>query len=161
MPPDEEGTMAKGKAPVRRTARATNVRARKSAREARQFGDAGGEIVKAAARLLDQEMAVGITAAKAVRQRLQKERRIDSADFNEALQRLQADARDVISALDHQLDGTRLRENTELARKFVAKTNDLLDLVVGVVTTGAELANQLLQANLPAGGAGRVRKSRP
>jgi hypothetical protein len=145
---------------AKRTAGKTHASRRKAAREVRQFGDAGGEIVKAAARLLDQEMAVGITAAKAVRQRLQKERRIESADFSDALSRLQADARDVIDALDHQLDGSRLKENTELAKRFVAKTRDLLELLVGVVSTGAELANQLLQVNLPARKTASKRKSR-
>ena len=152
--------ITKARRVAKRTLSEPHASRKKAAHEVRQFGDAGGEIVKAAARLLDQEMAVGITAAKAVRQRLQKERRIESADFSDALNRLQTDARDVINALDHQLDGSRLRENTELAKRFVAKTNDLLELLVGVVTTGAELANQLLQANLPAPKTAAKRKSR-
>jgi len=141
-------------------AKGTRAQRADAPREARQLGDTGAEIVKAAARLLDQEMAIGITAAKAVQQRLQKERRIEPSDFKEALTRFQADARDIINALDHQLDGRQLRENTELAKQFVAKTNDLLDVIVAVITTGAELANQLMQANLTRQDPEPVRKSR-
>jgi hypothetical protein len=136
------------------------ARGKRADRYARHFAAASGEIVKAAARLLDQEMAVGITTAKAIQQRLRKERRVDSVAFSEALQRLHADAQDVVNALDRQLDGSRARENTKLAKAFVARTNDLLDLVVDVVTIGADLANQLLQRNVPPKEAGRGRKSR-
>jgi len=143
-----------------KSTKASRARRADAPREARQLGDTGAQIVKAAARLLDQEVALGITAAKAVQQRLQRERRVESTDFKAALARFQADARDIINALDHQLDGTQLRENTELAKQFVAKTNDLLDIVVAVITTGAELTNELLQANLSKQESEPVRKSR-
>jgi hypothetical protein len=97
-----------------KSAKASRARRTDAPREARQLGDTGAQIVKAAARLLDQEVALGITAAKAVQQRLQRERRVESTDFKAALARFQADARDIINALDRQLDGTQLRENTEL-----------------------------------------------
>lgn len=115
---------------------------------ASELGNAGAEIVKSAARLLDQEMALGITTAKAVQKRLQRERRIESADFKEALTRLQSDVRDIINALDGQFEGTRLQENADLARRFVARTNDLLDVTIAFVTTGAELADELLRTNV-------------
>lgn len=152
--------MARSTTRAKHTAKVARARGRKTAREVRGFGEASGEIVRAAAHLLDQEMAVGIAAAKAMQQRLQKERRIDSADFNEAVQRLHTDARNLIKAVGHQIDGSRLTQNSELAKQFLAKTNDLLDLVVGVVITGAELANQMLQTNLQSEEPRRGRKSR-
>jgi hypothetical protein len=118
--------------------------------DARGLGDAGAEIVRAAARLLDQEMALGIATAKAVDRRLQGERRVEPDDFTEALDRLRSDARGIIAALDGQLEGARLQENAELARRFVARTNDLLDVAIAFLGTGAELAGELLRANLPA-----------
>ncbi len=151
--------MARRTAGAKRMAKAARAR-KQSARKVRAFGDTGGEIVRAAARLLDQEMAVGIAAAKAMQQRLRKERRIDSADFNEALQRLHADAQELIKSGGYQLDGRRLTQNTELAREFLAKTNELLELVVGVVSIGAELANQVLQTKLPGQEVGCGRKPR-
>lgn len=133
--------MAKG-------AQSSKIRQPSKSRAASELGVAGAEIVRSAARLLDQEMALGITTAKAVQKRLQQDKRIDPADFKEAVTRLQSDLRDVIGALDGQFEGTRLEENAELARRFVARTNDLLDVTIAFVTTGAELAGELLRSNV-------------
>lgn len=133
--------MAKG-------AQSSKIRQGNVSRGASELGDAGAEIVKSAARLLDQEMALGISAAKAVQKRLQRERRIEPADFKEALARVQSDVRDIINALDGQFEGTRLQENADLARRFVARTNDLLDVTIAFVATGAELAGELIRTNV-------------
>jgi hypothetical protein len=118
----------------------------KAQRAARVFG-ASAELVKSAAVVLDSEMAVGITAAKAVQQRLDRERRIEPADFRDAVQRFQTDARDLANSLDAQLTGSRLQPNVDLARRFVTRANDMIDLAVGLVTTSAELANEFIQTN--------------
>jgi hypothetical protein len=140
-------------------ARSKRGRAR-ATRDTRELGDTALSIVRVAADLLDKEMAIGIKAAKAVQKRLHQERRIEAADFREALAKFHADGRDLINSLDHQLSGDLLNKNVTLAKSFVAKTNEMLDLAVGVVTTGAELANQLLQTNLTKQDAGPGRKSR-
>jgi hypothetical protein len=115
-------------------------------RAARVFG-ASAELVRSAALVLDAEMAVGITAAKAVQQRLDREGRIDPADFREAVQKFQTDAHDLANSLDAQLTGSRLQPNVDLARRFITRANDMIDLAVGLVTTGAELANEFIQTN--------------
>ena len=131
---------------------------RRKTREAARLLGGGVELVRSAAVLLDQELAVGVTAAKAVQQRVQRERRVDAADFREALQRFQANGRELVTAISSQLDGSKLTQNVELAKRFIAKANDLVDLTVGVVGTSAELANEFVQANRR--DAGPRRKSR-
>ena len=120
---------------------------RKQQQAARVFG-AGSELVRSAAVVLDQEMAIGITAAKAVQKRIAEEGRIEPADFRDAMQRFQTDARDLVNSLDAQLTGSKLPQNVELAKRFIARANDMVDLAVGFITTSAELANELIRTNL-------------
>src|SRR5262249_60272680 len=110
-------------------------------------GAARADVLRAAAVILDEEMVVGISAAKAMQQRIAKEGKIDPVDFKEAMQRFQADAHDIISSLNGQLSGKRLSSNAEIAKQFVERANDMVDLTVGLVTTSAQLANDLIQTN--------------
>lgn len=130
----------------------------KKARKARRRGlpkapraasvlGASAELVRSAAVVLDSEMETGITAAKAVQQRVAHERRIEPADFRDAMQRFQSDAHDIVNSLDAQLSGSRLPQNVELAKRFITRANDMVDLVVGLVTTSAELANEFIHTN--------------
>jgi hypothetical protein len=125
---------------------------RRSAEEdGERFGKLGAttsQIVLDAAALLDEEMAAGILAAKRVQERFQKERRIESADFGEALQRFQSDAHDIVNTLKDQFTRLRSPENDQLIDRLLKNTHDLLDLAVGMVNTGAEIASQLAQSNL-------------
>ena len=106
---------------------------------------ASAELVRAAAGILDEEMAIGVTAAKAVQTRLATEGRFEPADFKEALLRFQSDAHEVVNSLDAQLVAPRLTPNVDLAKRFIMRANDMVDLAVGIVTTSAELANELIQ----------------
>jgi hypothetical protein len=110
---------------------------------------ASSQIVEDAAKLLDEELAAGIVAARKVQERFRKERRIDPADFSEALQRFQSDAHEVVNVLNDQLERLRSKENAELITRFLGHAHDLLDLAVGVVTMSGELVNELAQANRP------------
>jgi hypothetical protein len=118
-------------------------------RRFKDIGTASSRIVTQAAALLDEEIAAGIVAAKQVQQRFQKERRIDPRDFREALQRFQRDGHEVVDLIDHQLGELRSKENAELTTRLLHNAHDLLDLAVGLVNMGAEIAGQLAQTNLP------------
>jgi hypothetical protein len=131
----------------------------KHARSARVFGQ-GAELVRQAASILDQEMAVGVTAAKAVQQRLDREQKIDPADFRNALQRFQGEAHALVNSLNAQLAQDKLPQNVELAKRYITRANDLIDLTVGVVTTSSELANDLLRTNLTKANVRSNRKGR-
>jgi hypothetical protein len=115
----------------------------------KQISKASSQIIQDAAALLDEEIAAGIVAAKQMQQRFQQERRIDPADFKEALQRFQSDAHEVVNLLNEQVAELRSQENAELITRLVNNSHDLLDLVVGFVNMGAEITNQFVQANLP------------
>jgi hypothetical protein len=114
-----------------------------------QISRASSQIVRDAAALLDEEMAAGIVAARNVQQRFERERRIESADFAEALQRFQGDAHEVVNLLHAQFAELRSEENAELITRFVDNAHNLLDVVIGLVNTGADIANQLAAENLP------------
>ena len=113
-----------------------------------QIGATTSKIVMDAAALLDEEVAAGIVAAKRVQERFQKERRIEPADFGTVLQRFQSDAHDILNTLNDQFIRLRSPENDELIGRLLKNTHDVLDLAVGMVNTGAEIASQLAQSNL-------------
>lgn len=114
-----------------------------------QISKASAQIVKEAAALLDEEMAAGMVAAKKMQQRFDKERRIDPADFKEALQRLQSDGHEVVNLLNDQIAELRSEENAAIMKRLTDNAHDLLDLAVGLVNMGAEIVNQLVETNLP------------
>jgi hypothetical protein len=111
-----------------------------------QIGAATSRIVIDAAALLDEEVAAGIVAAKRVQERFQKERRIEPADFSEALQRFRSDAHHIVNTLNDQFTRMRSPENDELIGRLLKDTHNLLDLAFGIVDTGAEIASQLAQS---------------
>ena len=125
-------------------------KAEPGARSARlkQISKSSSQIVKDAAVLLDEELASGIVAAKQVQQRFQKERRINPGDFKDALTRFQGDAHDVVNLLNDQFAEMRSDENAELVKRFTGNAHSLLDLVVELVNTSAEIADQLAKSNL-------------
>lgn len=110
--------------------------------------ESSSQIVREAALLLDAELASGILAAKQVQQRFQRERRVDPADFKEAVQQLQAQAHEVVNQLSNKITEASSSENVDLLQKLVNNGHDLLDLAVQMLNTGAELADQLAQSPL-------------
>ena len=140
--------MATGKAKTQQ--RGNTAKAEPGARSARlkQISKSSSQIVKDAAVLLDEELASGIVAAKQVQQRFQKERRINPGDFKDALTRFQGDAHDVVNLLNDQFAEMRSDENAELVKRFTGNAHSLLDLVVELVNTSAEIADQLAKSNL-------------
>lgn len=135
--------MAK-RGPVRRRARGAESRSD----QFKGISRAGSQIVRDAAALLDEEIAAGIVAARNVQQRFQKQRQVDPADLKDALQRFQGDAHEVVSLLNDQFTELRAEENAELVKRMVTNAHDLVDVVVGVVNMGVEMAAELAQANL-------------
>ncbi len=119
------------------------------------ISQSSAQIVKDAAALLDQELAEGIVAANQVQKRFREERRIDPADFSNALQRFQADAHEVIQLLNDRLNDMRSQENSDLVKNLLDRSHDLVDLAVELVTGSAEIATQLAQSPIlkqPRGG---------
>ena len=115
-------------------------------------------IVKDAADILDEEVASGIIAARQVQERFKKENRIDPKDFESALQKFNADAHEVLTMVGKQIDELSSRENSEMTKRLMGRTHDVLDLAIEMVNTGAGLANELLQKNTRPNGASRAAK---
>lgn len=130
-------------------AQATRGRTDTSGARLQQISKGSSQIVKDAAALLDEEMAAGIVAAKQMQQRFRKEKRIDPGDFREALQKFQGHAHEVINQLNERLAENSAQEHAELIGHFVTNTHDLLDLTVEMVNTSAEIADRLMQSDLP------------
>jgi hypothetical protein len=126
----------------------------------KQISKSSAQIVKDAAALLDEEVAAGIVAAKQVQQRFQKDRRIDPGDFRKTLKKFQGDAHEVVSLLDDQVSELRSQENTALVKRLLHNTHDVVDLTVELVNMGAEIADQLAQANLKRDANNRKKRSR-
>jgi hypothetical protein len=103
--------------------------------------------VKDAAALLDEELAAGTLASKQVQGRFRQERRVDQADFSDALQRFQADAHEVITLLNDRLNDMRSQENFALVKNLVNRSHDMVDIAVDMVNSSAEVATHL--ANSP------------
>jgi hypothetical protein len=114
----------------------------------KSVSDSSSQIVKEAASLLDDELAAGILAAKQVQKRFRSERRVNPADFKEAVQQLQTHAHEVVNQFSNKISEASSRENVELLQRLVNNSHDLLDLTVELLNTGAELADQLAQSNL-------------
>jgi hypothetical protein len=139
--------MAKSKG---KQAKGSNASRGKTAADSGRLKDISAgtsQIVKQAAALLDEELAAGIVAANQVQERFRKERRIDPADFSDALQRFQADAHEVIQLLNDRLNEMRSDENFAVVKNLVERSHDMVDLAVELVNGSAEAATQL--ANSP------------
>ena len=114
----------------------------------KQISKNSAQIVRDAAALLDEEVAAGVLAARQVQRRFREDRRINRGDFDKTLQKFQNDAHEVVNLLDSQMSEVRSRKNTDLARRLLHSTHDVVDLAVELVNMGAEIADQLAQANL-------------
>ena len=125
-----------------------------------QVGTATSKIVREAAHLLDEEVAAGIVAAKQMQDRFKRERRIDPADFQDSVQRFQNDAHEMVTLLDQQFAEIRSDDNAELVSRLLANAHDLVDVLVGVVNMGVDIANQLAETNLAKPAAASSRSSR-
>jgi hypothetical protein len=125
-----------------------------------QINSATSQIVRQAAELLDEEIAAGIVTARQMQERFTRERRVDPADFQGSLQRFQSDAHEVVTLLDQQFTELRSGENAELVSRLVSNAHDLVDVLVGLVNSGADIANQLSEKNLAKPSTNRPRSRR-
>lgn len=124
----------------------------------KQISASTSRIVSEAAALLDAELAAGVLAAKKVQQRFARERRLEPGDFKEVLARLQRDAHEVVDLVNDQLAALRNQENVEHTTRLLSNGHDLVDLAVGLINMGAEMADELVQAKVPRkNGTGRGR----
>jgi len=158
-----DGTKARPSRTKARTDEAADPDGEAGAGQARvsQISGATAQIVTEAGALLDEEMAAGIVAARRMQERFDSEHRLETGDFKEALQRFQSDGHALVDLLNDQATALRSDDNAELSSRLVSNVHDLVDLAVGLVTMGSEVANQLIETNLPKPAAAATPKRPP
>jgi hypothetical protein len=117
---------------------------KRAAKAMNELGDSVTNVVLQAATLLDEELAAGIVAAKQVQKRFRETRRIDPADFRQALEKFQSDGHELIGMLGERMMEPRSEESKELIERFVGHAQSMLDVMVEMVNTSAELANEFI-----------------
>ena len=113
----------------------------------RRIGENTSDIVRAAAELLDEEVAAGILTAKQMQKRFREERRIEPADFRVALTKLRSDTHSVVGLLEAQLKEVQSKQTAALVRRLVGQSRGVLDVFFELVGTAAEVADQIVQAS--------------
>jgi hypothetical protein len=131
-----------------------------SSKRIKAIGSNTADIVKEAAALLDEEVAAGIVAARKVQRRFREENRIDSSDFEEVLQKFRGDAHDIVNLLNDRMGDLRSEQSAALMKRFVSNSHDILDLAVESVNTGAQIVNQLAQAERKNHAGSRAKRAR-
>jgi hypothetical protein len=111
----------------------------------RRIGDSTSEIVRAAAELLDEEVAAGIVTAKQMQKRFREERRLDPEDWSGALTKLRSDTHGFVNLLEGQLKEAQSKQSAALVRRLVGQSHGLLDVFFELVGTAAEVANQMVK----------------
>jgi oligoendopeptidase F len=124
-----------------------------------RLGHNASAIVKAAAELLDEELAAGIVTAKQMQKRFRDERRVDAKDLRPALDRLTTDAQGLLSVLEEQFGPTQSKETTATIRRFLGQSQSLLQVVFELVGTATEVATQLANAQLASASRERRREA--
>src|SRR5688572_10493642 len=99
-----------------------------SLKQLKRISEGSSQIVKEAASLLDDELAAGILTAKQVQQRFQKERRVDTGDFKETVERLRTQAHEAVNQFNSKLSEASSKQNVELLQRLIDNSHDLLDL---------------------------------
>lgn len=104
--------------------------------------DAASEIVRQAADLLDQEIAAGILAAKAVEDRFVKERRLHPTDVLGSLDRFRSMGHEILQALTDRVAQIAPTETTKPITHLLERGHDLLDLAVGMIESASKMAEE-------------------
>lgn len=114
----------------------------------RRMSNNASAIVKAAAELLDEEVAAGVVTAKQMQKRFREERRVDAKDLRPALDRLKTDTEGMLSVIEEQFGPTQSKETTDMIRRLLGQSQSLLQIVFELVDTATKVGSQLANAQL-------------
>lgn len=117
-------------------------------RERRSFeemGKSASQVIQEAAAILEEELAVGIVAAKKVTRRLADEQRIDSEDFAESLKRFRSLGAQLIETSRQRLDDLRLDSTHELMNRYLNDASGAFELFADLIEMSPKLANRVLE----------------
>lgn len=129
-------------------ANSAGAASRGEADRSRKFDELGketSEVVQRAAAVLEEELAVGVVAAKEIGERFRAERRFDEATFMDAVERLQRDAHEVVRVASDRVEDLRSDNTQELIQRFMADAHVAIDAFVNLVALVPDMVNQLAE----------------
>ncbi|MBK8901712.1 MAG: hypothetical protein IPM53_11050 [Anaerolineaceae bacterium] len=111
----------------------------------RAFGASTSDMIQKAAVILEEEVAVGLLAAREVERSMRETGELSSESFDDILVRLRKDAHDVVNIISEQVDQMRSSEFDELSQRFQKDAHEAVDVLLNAVTHAPGLINRLLK----------------
>ncbi|MGH8437700.1 MAG: hypothetical protein ACRERW_01325 [Pseudomonas sp.] len=116
-----------------------------------QLAMIGASVVDVAAKILDEELAAGIVAAKRAQERFVRTRRVDVSDLSEALAQVKEDSNYFIDAmidLSHELGSPKM---ATLTKTFAGHARGLIDVAIEMTSIGASVFNEVVPVKKTSG----------
>ena len=111
----------------------------------RAFGASTSDMIKKAAVILEEEVAVGLLAAQEVERSMRETGELRAESFDDILVRLRKDAHDVVNIIGEQVDQMRSSEFDELSGRFQKDAHEAVDVLLNAVTQAPGIINRLLK----------------
>lgn len=109
------------------------------------FGASTSDMIQKAAVILEEEVAVGLLAAREVERSMRETGELRAETFDDILVRLRKDAHDVVNIIGEQADQMRSSEFDELSHRFQKDAHEAVDVLLNAVTHAPTLINRILQ----------------
>ncbi|MCB8979831.1 MAG: hypothetical protein H6657_20665 [Ardenticatenaceae bacterium] len=109
------------------------------------FGASTSDMIQKAAVILEEEVAVGLLAAREVERSMRETGELRSESFDDILVRLRKDAHDVVNIIGEQVDQMRSSEFDELSHRFQKDAHEAVDVLLNAATHAPSLINRLMQ----------------
>lgn len=109
------------------------------------FGASTSDMIQKAAVILEEEVAVGLLAAREVERSMRETGELRAETFDDILVRLRKDAHDVVNIIGEQADQMRSTEFDELSLRFQKDAHEAVDVLLNAVTHAPTLINRFLQ----------------
>lgn len=111
----------------------------------RAFGASTSDMIQKAAVILEEEVAVGLLAAREVERSMRETGELRAESFDDILVRLRRDAHDVVNIIGEQVDQMRSAEFDELSGRFQKDAHEAVDVLLNAVTHAPTIINRLLK----------------
>lgn len=111
----------------------------------RAFGASTSDMIQKAAVILEEEVAVGLLAAREVERSMRETGELRAESFDDILVRLRRDAHDVVNIIGEQVDQMRSAEFDELSGRFQKDAHEAVDVLLNAVTHAPGIINRLLK----------------
>ena len=114
-----------------------------------EIGKTASQVIQEAASVLEEELATGLIAARKVSRRLATEQRFETEDFDEVLKRFRSTGHELIEVARDRIEELGSDTTQELSQRFLNDAQGALDVIVDLIESAPELADQLLKRDAP------------